>query len=269
MTMTEKRIHRAVSADGTEIVGRVAGQGPALVLLHAGLEDGDLWEHVLPHLTGRFICSLPSTRGRGLSGDNPDRSPPRLVEDVGAFADSIGAPVFLAGESMGAHLALAAAERAGAVTAVPAWEPFVSSVMREEARPRVPPQRRDRRRARRRRADGRLRPRRAQHPGAAAGSPAGHGVRGAALVRPGRAGEDHRAGAAPARPGHRPWDLLHRRGAPRGRARRRRRVRVSGLGHLAWVLAPERIADELLGFFDAAANHGTVAHADSRQLKGV
>ena len=94
--MTEERIHRAVSADGTEIVGRVVGQGPALVLVHGGIGDGEFaWDALLPHLADRFTCYLPSTRGRGLSADNPDHSPPRLQEDINAFVDSIGEPVCL------------------------------------------------------------------------------------------------------------------------------------------------------------------------------
>ncbi len=77
--MTDERIHRAVSADGTELAGRVWGRGPALVLVHGGIGDGDVaWEALLPHLTDRFTCYLPSTRGRGLSSDNPDHSPARL-----------------------------------------------------------------------------------------------------------------------------------------------------------------------------------------------
>ena len=98
--MAEDRIQRAVSADGTEIAGRVQGQGPPLVLVHGAIGDGDsAWEALLPHLTDRFTCYLPSTRGRGLSGDNPDHSPPRLEEDVTAFVDSIGEPVCLVGWS--------------------------------------------------------------------------------------------------------------------------------------------------------------------------
>ena len=130
--MTDDRIHRAVSADGTEISGRVRGQGPPLVLAHGDPHDGDLaWEALLPHLTDRFTCYLPSTRGRGLSGDNPDHSPPRLQEDVTAFVDSIGEPVCLVGWS-GADAALSAAAHSGAVAAVAAFEPGVLSVMRED-----------------------------------------------------------------------------------------------------------------------------------------
>jgi hypothetical protein len=52
--MMSDQIHRAVSADGTEIAGRVHGQGPSLVLFHGAPHDGDLaWEALVPHpLTG-------------------------------------------------------------------------------------------------------------------------------------------------------------------------------------------------------------------------
>jgi pimeloyl-ACP methyl ester carboxylesterase len=129
--MTDERIHRAVSADGTEIVGRVRGRGPALVLVHGGIGDGDIaWEALLPSLTDRFTCYLPSTRGRGLSSDNPDHSPARLEEDITAFVDSIGEPVCLVGWSGSGPWMLGAAARSRSVAAVAAYEPFVVSVMR-------------------------------------------------------------------------------------------------------------------------------------------
>ena len=131
--MTDHQIHRTVSADGTEIAGRVRGRGPALVLVHGGIGDGDIaWEALLPHLTDRFTCYLPSTRGRGLSSDNPDHSPARLEEDVTAFVDSIGEPVCLVGWSGSGAWVLGAAARSGSVAAVAAYEPFVVSVMRED-----------------------------------------------------------------------------------------------------------------------------------------
>ena len=131
--MTDERIHRAVSADGSEIAGRVRGRGPALVLVHGGIGDGDVaWEALLPHLTDRFTCYLPGTRGRGLSGDNPDHSPARLDEDVTAFVDSVGEPVCLVGWSGSGAWVLGAAVRSGSVAAVAAYEPFVVSVMRDD-----------------------------------------------------------------------------------------------------------------------------------------
>ena len=127
--MSAKRIHRAASADGTEIAGRVEGEGPPLVLVHGGIGDGEYaWEALLPHLTGRFTCYLPSTRGRGLSADGPDHAHPRLQEDVIAFVDSIHEPVCLVGWSGGGEWVLGAAANSSAVAAVAAYEPIVGSV---------------------------------------------------------------------------------------------------------------------------------------------
>jgi pimeloyl-ACP methyl ester carboxylesterase len=131
--MTEERIHRAVSADGTEIAGRVQGEGPPLVLVHGGIGDGEIaWEALLPHLTAKFTCYLPSTRGRGSSADNPDHSPPRLEQDVTAFVDSIDEPVYLVGWSGSGAWVLGAAARSASVGAVAAYEPGVVSVMGED-----------------------------------------------------------------------------------------------------------------------------------------
>lgn len=95
--MTDGSIHRTVSADGTEIAARVHGQGSPLVLVHGALADGDIaWEAMLPYLTDRFACYLPSTRGCGLFADSADHSPQRLVEDIAAFVDSIRIPLGLA-----------------------------------------------------------------------------------------------------------------------------------------------------------------------------
>lgn len=127
--MDEDRIHRAVSNDGTEIVGRVVGHGPPLVLVHGSLEDGDLcWEAMLPYLRPSFSCYLPSTRSRGLSGESDDLAPERRVEDIVSFVDSIGEPVSLFGESDGGTLALGAAEHSDAVSAVAVYESVVFEV---------------------------------------------------------------------------------------------------------------------------------------------
>ncbi len=126
--MAEQTIHRAVSADGTEVTGRVHGNGPPLVLLPAGPGDSETsWQFVVPHLRERFTCYLMNTRGRGLSASNPDRSPERLVEDIEAFVDSIGQPVGLVewASFVGAALALPTASRMSSVAAVATYEPIV------------------------------------------------------------------------------------------------------------------------------------------------
>jgi pimeloyl-ACP methyl ester carboxylesterase len=131
--MSTETIHRAYSDDGTEIAGRVHGQGPALVLVHGQADDGELdWAGLLPYLTDRFTCYVPSTRGRGLSGEHPDLSPERRLEDITAFVDSIGEPVALLGTSHGGMLALGAAARSSAVAAAVAYEPPAPEALSEE-----------------------------------------------------------------------------------------------------------------------------------------
>ena len=126
-----ERVHRAVSADGTEIVGRVQGQGPPLVLLPAGPADSaTTWEPLLAALGDRFTCYLLDTRGRGLSADHPDRRPERLAEDVTSFVESIGEPVGLVswGDLVWAHVA---AQDHAPVAAVAAYEPVVPEAASE------------------------------------------------------------------------------------------------------------------------------------------
>lgn len=126
-------IHRAISKDGTKIAGRVQGHGPPLVLIHAGLGDGDSdWGLALPYLKDKFTCYTMSTRNRGLSDKSDDLSPERHVEDVVAFAESIGEPVGLAAPSGGCIDALGAASQSQAIAAVALYEPIVFEVMSEE-----------------------------------------------------------------------------------------------------------------------------------------
>jgi pimeloyl-ACP methyl ester carboxylesterase len=131
--MIEERVHRTTSKDGTNIVGRVHGQGPPLVLVHGALADGETaWTSLLPHLTDHYRCYTPSVRGRGLSDPSEDLSPARLVEDVTSFVESLGERAGLVGLSSGALLSLAAAEHSPAVRAVAAYEPPVFEVIGEE-----------------------------------------------------------------------------------------------------------------------------------------
>jgi pimeloyl-ACP methyl ester carboxylesterase len=131
--MSNHRTHY-VTTDGITIGGTVHGQGSPLVFLQGAVGDGDIdWNRVVGHLTGRFTCHLPSLRGRGLSGNHPDLSLGRRVDDVLAYVDSIGEPVGLVGWSGGAYLALAvAAVQSDAVTAVAPFEPGMLGKMDEQ-----------------------------------------------------------------------------------------------------------------------------------------
>jgi pimeloyl-ACP methyl ester carboxylesterase len=133
--VTDERIHRAASDDGTEIVGTVQGDGPPLVFVHGAMDDGTLqWGPVVPYLADRFTCHVMSVRNRGRSGHSEDLLPPRFVEDIAAYASSVREPVGLVGLSAGGTWVLSAAIRLADVTGVVAYEPVVIEVMSEEVR---------------------------------------------------------------------------------------------------------------------------------------
>ncbi len=131
--MSNQRTHYVTTTDGVVIGGTVLGQGPPLVFLQGVIGDSDLdWQALLPHLTRRFTCHLPSMRGRGLSGDHPDLSFGRLVDDALAYVDSIGEPHGLVGWSLGAEVALAVAAQSDAVDAVASLEPGLPGLWDEQ-----------------------------------------------------------------------------------------------------------------------------------------
>lgn len=134
--MSNQRTHDVTTTDGVVIRGTVHGQGPPLVFVHGSLGDGDLdWQALLPHLTGRFTCYLPSRRGRGLTADHADHSPGRVVDDIIAYVDSLEVPTGLVGWSAGATLTLAAAAAlSDAVSAVAVYEPPLGLLMQEQQR---------------------------------------------------------------------------------------------------------------------------------------
>ena len=132
--MSNQPTHYVATTDGVTIGGTVHGQGPPLVFSPGGIGDGNLdWQALLPHLTGRFTCHLPSLRGRGLSGDHPDLRLSRLVDDLVAYLDSIGEVTGLVGWSAGG-MALVVAAQSDAVDTVAAVEPTIFSVMDDRER---------------------------------------------------------------------------------------------------------------------------------------
>jgi pimeloyl-ACP methyl ester carboxylesterase len=133
--MSNQRTHYVTTTDGVTIGGTVHGHGPPLVFLHGIIGDGDLdFRALLPYLTDRFTCHLPSSRGRGLSGDHPDLTSGRMVDDILTYLDSLGQPAGLFGWSSGADLALAAAAQSDAVDAVAVYEPAFPHLMDDQAR---------------------------------------------------------------------------------------------------------------------------------------
>jgi len=135
--VSEDRIHRVVSHDGTELAARVHGQGPPLLLLPAGPGNSETtWRSLVPLLSERFTCYLVNTRGRGMSEDHPDHAPARLAEDVKAFADSIDAPVGVA-EWGSCSWALVTADSGTSIAAVAAYESGAVEMLTDEAAARL------------------------------------------------------------------------------------------------------------------------------------
>jgi pimeloyl-ACP methyl ester carboxylesterase len=131
--MSSQRTHSVTTSDGVTIGGTVHGQGPPLVFLQGAVGDSDLdWNRVVRRLAGRFTCHLPSMRGRGLSGDHPDLSTRRVVNDMVTYVESIGEPAGLTGWSGGGYYALGVAAHSGAVTSVAPFEPGILSLMDEQ-----------------------------------------------------------------------------------------------------------------------------------------
>lgn len=130
--MTTRRIHYVTTSDGVTIGATVQGEGPPLVFFQGIIGDCDLdWGSTAALLTDRFTCHLPSLRGRGLSGDHPDLSTPRLVDDHLTYVESLGQPAGLVGWSGGGAWALAVAARSDAVAGVAPFEPGMLSLAEE------------------------------------------------------------------------------------------------------------------------------------------
>lgn len=131
--MTNDRIHRATSSDGTEIAARVQGTGPGLALLPGGPGDGEIsWRFLLPHLTEHVTCYPLSTRNRGLSGSSDDCSLELLTDDLRCFIESLDEPVAVMGWSSSCPLVLEAAARTDAVSALVLYEPTLLALRSPE-----------------------------------------------------------------------------------------------------------------------------------------
>ena len=107
----------AVSADGTPVRAFDDGTGPAILVIHPGLDDGRSWAKVAARLSGRFRIMRVVRRHYRLDLPPAAYSITGEVEDVLALAAAIGPPMLVAGHSSGAVVALEAMARAPATFA--------------------------------------------------------------------------------------------------------------------------------------------------------
>jgi pimeloyl-ACP methyl ester carboxylesterase len=97
------------SSDGTDVRAIDQGQGPVILIVHPGLDDGRSWEKVAARLAGRFrVVRLRRRRYRLDLPGAPPCSIAQEADDVAAVAKTIGGPLLLVGHSSGAVVALEA-----------------------------------------------------------------------------------------------------------------------------------------------------------------
>jgi pimeloyl-ACP methyl ester carboxylesterase len=121
---------RTLSADGTEIGYWTSGEGPPLLLVHGGLGDHTRWDALRPHLAPHVTVHAMDRRGRGASGDGREYAIEREYEDVAAVIDSVagapGSPVDVYCSSYGGLCALGAVPltaNVGRLLLYEAWPP--------------------------------------------------------------------------------------------------------------------------------------------------
>ncbi|TCO55855.1 alpha/beta fold hydrolase [Actinocrispum wychmicini] len=124
--MTEYRTGSVSSADGTVIGYRQLGSGPAVLLVHGGMQAAQHFMKLADALSAEFTVYVPDRRGRGLSGPHgDDYGVMREVEDLQALVAATGAARIF-GLSTGALVTLRTALATPSLDAVALYEPPLS-----------------------------------------------------------------------------------------------------------------------------------------------
>jgi pimeloyl-ACP methyl ester carboxylesterase len=126
MPVSGYRTGSVSSADGTVVGYRQLGSGPAVLLLHGGMQASQHLMKLANALSAEFTVYVPDRRGRGLSGPHgDDYGMIREVEDLQALVASTGASrVF--GLSSGALVTLRAALVTPGLDTIALYEPPLS-----------------------------------------------------------------------------------------------------------------------------------------------
>jgi pimeloyl-ACP methyl ester carboxylesterase len=121
-------VEKLTSTDGTPIAYQLSGSGPALILVVGAFCDRSTTAGLAPMLAPHFTVYEYDRRGRGSSGDSPDYSMEREVEDLAALVSAAGGSARVYGHSSGGALALEAAARGVPISGVVAYEPPYSAL---------------------------------------------------------------------------------------------------------------------------------------------
>lgn len=115
------------SPDGTPLAVWVAGEGPALVLVHGSPSDHTTFDPLVAELRGHLTTFAMDRRGSGASGDTAPYAIEREFDDVAAVVDAVaartGRPVGLWGHSYGCNPAMGGAALTGNVHRLVLYEP--------------------------------------------------------------------------------------------------------------------------------------------------
>lgn len=96
----------AVAADSTGIRAFDEGDGPVILIIHPGLDDGRSWGKVAAQLSPRFRVVRIVRRHYRLDLAADGYSISGEVKDVQALAEAVGEPMVIVGHSSGAVVAL-------------------------------------------------------------------------------------------------------------------------------------------------------------------
>jgi pimeloyl-ACP methyl ester carboxylesterase len=100
------------SNDGTRVLARDDGEGPAIMVLGPGSDDGTAWGKVAQRLAPRYRVLRVHRRQYRLDLEDLDGFPmAREADDAIAVASAVGAPVLIVGHSSGGVAALEALVR--------------------------------------------------------------------------------------------------------------------------------------------------------------
>jgi pimeloyl-ACP methyl ester carboxylesterase len=115
-------VGRVTSSDGTSIAFDRVGDGPAVILVGGGLDDGSENAPLAPVLAERFTVYNYARRGRGDSGDTQPYAVEREIEDLAALIAEAGGSAHAFGVSSGGALALEAAVAGLAIDRLAVYE---------------------------------------------------------------------------------------------------------------------------------------------------
>src|SRR5690242_600804 len=119
----------AISADGTDVRAFDDGQGPVILIIHPGLDDGRSWQKVATRLAGRFrVVRIVRRHYRVDIPAAPCYSMATEVEDVLALAKLLGEPIVIVGHSSASARPRCRTRQAGGTRRDPdllAWIPVI------------------------------------------------------------------------------------------------------------------------------------------------